>query len=226
MKRVAIITANLGDYDPPPAMADQRVPAGWRLSRHYFNDGTFPPRPKAMTSRLQPGLLKMLGWQFVPDRDAYIWVDASRTVHDPYYCAWMLGQLGDADIALYRHPQRKSIVEEAEYMLARMRRPKMRRSRYLISRYEGEWIEEQLAAIQADAAYPDDVLYASTAFAYRPTPAVCAALKEWWYYKTRYCLHDQLALPYVVWKFGCRVNVIEESVYAETRWSYNRPRGV
>lgn len=226
MKCCAVITANLGSFDPAYSWAPQQPPAGWRLERHYYSDANFTPRAKAMTSRLQPGLLKMLGWQFVPDRDVYIWVDASRTVTDPYYCEWMVANLGDADLALYRHPMRKTIAEEAEYMLARMRRPDLRRSRYLISRYEGEWIEEQLAAIQADAAYRDDVLYASTALAYRPTPAVRAAFKEWWYHKTRYCLHDQLALPYVVWQFGCRVNVIEESVYAETRWSYTRPRGV
>ncbi len=226
MKTCAVITANLGDYDPPPQWADQVPPDGWRIERHYFNDATFPPRPKAMTSRLQPGLLKMLGWQFVPGRDAYIWVDASRTVTDPNYCAWMLGKLDGADLALYRHPQRKSIAEEAEYMLARMRKPKMRRSRYLVSRYEGEWIEEQLGFIQRDQNYIDNKLYASTAFAYRTTPDVCMALVAWWYHKTRYCLHDQLALPYVVHRAGLLVNVIEESVYAEDRWVYSRPRGV
>jgi len=224
--KLCIITANLGSYDPPPDWAEQAAPEPWEIRRHYFTDANFPPRALAMTSRLQPGLLKMLGWEFLPGWDAYLWVDASRSVTDTGYAAWMIEQLGHADMAVYRHPQRKSAAEEADYMLDRMRRPHMRRSRYLISRYAGEWIEEQLAVIPADPGYADDRLYASTALIYRPTGPVRAAMREWWYHKTRYCLHDQLALPYVLWRHGVVHNVIGESVYDQVRWEYSRPRGV
>jgi len=226
MKKAVIITANLGSFDPEYSWAPQFPPAGWEIERRHFNDANFPPRYKAMTSRMQPGILKMFGWQVLPGYDAYIWVDTSRTVTDRYYASWMLAYLDGADMALYRHPLRNTIEAEARYMLARMKDPTQRRSRYLISRYDGEWIEEQLAAIKADDAFEDKILYASTALAYRPTRSVRAAMTEWWHHKTRYLLHDQLALPYVVWRHGCKVNLIEESVYAETRWTYTRPRGV
>ena len=81
-------------------------------------------------------------------------------------------------------------------------------------------------AIQADPIYADDRLYASTALIYRPTGPVRSAMREWWHHKTRYCLHDQLALPYVLWRHEVVHNVIEESVYDQVRWEYSRPRGV
>jgi hypothetical protein len=226
MRTCAVITANLGGFDPELEWAPQIPPPGWTLERRQFNDANFPPRAKAMTSRLQPGILKMFGWQVLPGFDAYIWVDTSRTVTDPGFCAWMIESLGDADLALFRHPLRKTVAQEARYMLDKMADPRRRSSRYLLSRYEGEWIEKQLAAIQADTAYKDEILYASTALIYRPTARVQHAFTEWWHHKTRYLLHDQLALPYVVWKHGCRVNVIEEDIYTTTRWAYTRPRGI
>jgi hypothetical protein len=222
MNRAVIITANLGGFDPEHAWAEQVPPPGWTVERRHFNDANFPPRPKAMTSRLQPGILKMFGWQVLPGYDAYIWVDTSRTVTDPNYAAWMIANLGDADFALYRHPLRHSVAQEARYMLDKMAAG----SPYLLSRYEGEWIAEQLSEILSYPGFRDRVLYASTALAYRPTGHARRALTEWWYHKTRYLLHDQLALPFVVWKHLCAVNPIEESVYAQTRWSYTRPRGV
>ena len=224
--RLCIISANLGSYDPPPVWAEQEAPEAWEIERHHYTDANFPPRTKAMTSRLQPGLLKMLGWEFLPGRDAYLWVDSSRSVTDSGYAAWMLAQLGCAHMAVYRHPLRSSAAAEAAYMLERMRAPHLRRSRYLLSRYEGEWIEEQLAAVKADAGYADDHLYATTALIYRPTGPVRAAMREWWWHKTRYCLHDQLVLPYLLWRHGVEHNVIEESVYDQARWAYSRPRGV
>jgi hypothetical protein len=217
VKKVALISANLGAFDPQFEWVEQVVP-GVELTVHRFTDASLPPRPKAMTSRMLPGIAKMFGWQLLRGFDAYIWVDASRTITHPGFAAWMLRQLGWAEMALFRHPLRATIAEEYRFVKDKMAAG----SRYLRSRYEGEWLDEQMDVINADLAFRDDALYASTAFAYYATAPVRAALTEWWHHKTRYLLHDQLALPYVIWRHGVRINVIDEDVYNLQYWEYTR----
>ena len=206
--RVALVSANLGRYDPPTDWPDQIVPAGMTVDVHRFTDANFPPRPKAMTSRLQCGLLKMFAaWRWVPGYDRYIWIDAS-CVPTPITTTWFLDRLGEADIAVFRHPDRQTIKAEVEFMLSRMRVP---REQYLRSRYEGEWIADLYTEIRADKSYRDDRLYASTAFAYRPTANMEQMMTQWWISKSVSCLHDQIAWPYVLWQARCQVNVIEDN---------------
>ena len=48
---------------------------------------------------------------------------------------------------------------------------------------------------------------------YRPTDAVKAMLTEWWVHKSRYHLHDQLALPFLVWKHRIMPAVLDGDIY-------------
>ena len=218
MKKIALLSANLGSYDPHFDWAEQKVPEGCELTVHRFTDASLPPRPKAMTARMLPGVAKMFGWQLLPGHDVYIWVDASRTLVRSDFVCWMLDQLGFSEMALFKHPERGSVYEEYLFVKEKMEHG----SRYLKSRYDGEWLDEQIDVIRADLRFRDRALYASTAFAYYPTVPVRAALTEWWHHKTRYLLHDQLALPYVVWRHGVRVSVIAENIYKLPFWEYTR----
>ena len=218
MKRLCIISANLGSYDPPCEWVDQAPPAGWQIDLNRLTDESFWPRTLAMTSRLQAGIPKMFGWQLYPGADAYLWVDASRRLCRPDYAAWMIEQLGEAELAIFSHPQRTSVAEEYEFVRGKIAKG----NRYLTRRYAGEWLREQMEAIRADNAFADRVLYASTSFIYRATPAVCAAFKDWWHHKSRYLLHDQLALPYVLWRQEVKVAAIAADIYDLTYWEYVR----
>jgi hypothetical protein len=223
--RVAILSGNLGSYDEPHPWVEQNfLMEGAALDIFRFDDESFPPRPKAMTSRLMAGMPKMFGWQIRPGYDVYIWIDASCVVSHQNTVQWFLDHLHGAmspsvfdmqvglpqhypaDFALFRHPDRKTVREEWEFM----RRKLAEGNGYLMWRYGGEYLDQQADEIFQDPNFKDDALYASTAFAYRNTERVRSALKEWWYHKSRYLLHDQLALPYVIQKFGCKVNVINE----------------
>lgn len=209
-KRAVVLSANLGSYDPPVAWVDQRSPAGWTVEVHRFTDANFPPRSLAMTSRLQCGIPKMFGWELVPGADLYIWIDASRGLLRPDTAAWFIEHIGGAEMLLFLHPERASIRAEFEFVKARMARPG---ERYLNSRYAGEWLDAQFAAVN-HPWHVDNRLYASTAFAYRPTLRVQQALGEWWFHKSRYLLHDQLALPFVIRRHHVYVTERSESVYA------------
>jgi hypothetical protein len=54
-------------------------------------------------------------------------------------------------------------------------------------------------------------LYASTAFMYRPVPRVLEALKESFFGKARFLLHDQLYFAYALAKSRCALAVIEDN---------------
>lgn len=191
--KVAIISANLGSYDPPAEWPALDVPKGVELEIVRLTDENFPPRSLAMTSRLQCGIPKWFGRDFAPTADVIIWIDASCA---PTRIAvpWFLKQLGDRDLAAFRHPERRTIRAEYEFMKARMARPG---ETYLNSRYKGEDLDGMMAFIERQHM-SNAPLYATTAFAYLWSPYVADALEHVWSLKARYLLHDQLAFAYVV----------------------------
>lgn len=219
-QKALILSANFGNFDSELTWPIQTMFEGIEIQVKRFNDQNFPGRELAFTSRMKPALIKMFGWEMVPGFDFYIWVDASKTITSPDFGAFMLEQLGKADIAIFKHPDRRSIQEEYEFVKQKMDEG----NNYLLSRYQGEFLTEQWEQIQADKSFVDRALYASTGFAYRPTPKIKAAFKEWWYHKTRFLLHDQLALPYVLSKAKAKVHVIVENIYKFSRWDHTRQK--
>ena len=204
--KIAVLSANLGAYEAETAWPDLVAPLGTEVQVYRFTDRTLPPRPLAMTARLQCGIPKWFGAQFAPEADVLIWVDASCTPA-PILVPWFLERLGDADLAVFLHPDRATIQDEYEFIIDRMAR---RGERYLTSRYRGEWIEAQYDLIFR-ARQHRLPLYASTAFAYRQRARVVAALAEVFTHKARYCLHDQLAFPFVLAQHECVVRVLPEN---------------
>lgn len=203
--RVAVISANMGSFDPIVPYVEQSMDYDF----HLFNDENFPRRKCSMTPRLQARIPKMFGWQMASGYDYYIWVDASFSLQHPDSVRWFVEQCKEVDIAVLKHPMRNTIQEEADYLKKRLDQEKKgKKEPYVIKRYENELIDEQLAEIQADAEFKDTVLYASTALVYVNNKAVQVMLKDWWYHTSRYHSVDQLSLPYVLWKHKCLVNVI------------------
>lgn len=219
--KVVVVSANLGHYDPQVPWVTQVVPDGVAVTVHRLTDQTWPTREKAMTPRLQSGIAKMHGWELFPGADVYLWVDASRGLLRPDTVAWFLAQLGSRAFLVFQHPERRTIREEYEFVKARMQRPG---ETYLTSRYRGEWLDDQYRAV-TPPWYQDTHLFASTAFAYRPTLDVKAALKDWFYHKARYLLHDQLAMPYVLADHRVTPVVLQDSVYACEHLPITRGRG-
>lgn len=203
--RVAILSANLGGYDPPNAWPTQRVSAGTHVEICRFTDDNLPPRPLAMTSRLQCGIPKWFGTDFA-QADVYLWIDASCAPTE-IAVSWFLAHLGDADIAVFKHPERATIKDEYEFIRDRMQR---KGETYLNSRYKGEWLEQQYMRIER-ANLEWLPLYASTAFAYRPRTRVVSALHDVFTMKARYLLHDQLALSYCLHRHECLIHVIPDN---------------
>jgi len=201
--KVAVVTANLGGFDP--------IFKYWSQSVEYdlcrFTDDNFPPRSRAMTPRMQARIVKCFSWQLVPDYDYYIWVDGSCSLWHRDSVKWFMEQCAGYDAAFFRHPDRNTIHQEANFV----KKCLAKQSKYIVSRYYGELIDEQLEEINNDVEFEDNLLFASTAFVYQNNYRVQAMLKDWWYHISRYHIIDQLALPYVIHKSGCKVNIIDEN---------------
>ncbi len=205
--RTAVISANLGGYDEPHPWVEQVVPDGVTVDVFRFTDERFPPRPLAMTSRLQCGLLKWFGWDFVPGFDCYLWVDASCALTKPDMVARWLRKMGDAELLLFEHPERQTVREEYDFIKRRMARPG---ETYLNGRYAGEWLDEQFEHIDG-SGYANAPLFATTAFMYRATNRVRSMLKEAWFGKTRWLLHDQLYFAFALALSGCTYRTISDN---------------
>lgn len=193
---VCILTANLGNFDTPVD------PVGQLVSHDFyrFTNNDFPPIA-GLTPRLQYRIPKTHGWEMKPDYSYYLWLDGSVTLKRKDCLAWYLEQLGGNDIAFFRHPNRTTIREEVQYLEVRKDHP------YIKSRYENGLHREQLVDIYK-TEYEDDRLFASTAFIYRNTKSVQEMLKEWLYTSVRYFTCDQVALPYLCWKYDLNVTEI------------------
>ena len=200
---VAVITANLGNFDPKADYVEQSLPYDF----YRFTDENFPPRYNSMTPRLQARIVKMFGWQMVPAHDYYIWVDASCIMSHRDSVKWFLEQCKDVDMAVFKHPERNSIQEEADFLKERLKK----NDRYLTSRYKNELIDEQLAVINADKGFADQNLFASTAFIYRNNSKVQNVMFHWWHHTSRYHSIDQLSLPYVLFKQRCKIRIIPDN---------------
>ena len=204
--RVLVHTANFRSFDDLVPYAPQQLPLGWQADARIFSEATTLPR--AMGPRLQSRLAKMWAWELTPGYDAYLWVDASCSLLHRESVAWFLRQLKGYDCVLFRHPDRKTVREEADFI----RKKVLEGNKYLVDRYYGEDIDGQLRAV-SDPGYTDDRLYASTVMAYFPTDRMQALMRDWWLHTTRYHLVDQLALPFLLWKHRCAVNVPDSRLY-------------
>lgn len=207
--KIAILTANLGKFDTPVDPVIQDLPKGVeKIIFHRYTDENFPPIA-GLTSRLQYRIPKLFGWQMFPGYDVYLWLDSSMSFTRPDSVKWFLEKLGGGDIALFKHPWRNSIKEEVDHIEEKLQQ----RGKYITSRYQNGLHKEQLAECLADPDFKDTILYTSTAFLYRNNRRVQNAMRVWWYYQSRYFTCDQIVLPYVVFKSGLKVAVIDKDQY-------------
>lgn len=199
-----VVSANLGDFDKPVKHAKQSLDCDY----FTYTDENFPPRHCSMTPRLQARIPKMFAWQMNPDYEYYLWVDSSCRLAHKDSLKWFLEQLGDKDLAVFKHPQRKTVQEEADYLKKRL----AKNCPYITPRYENERIDDQMAVVE-----PNAQLYASTAFIYKNDTPARDALTIWWTHTSLYHSIDQLSLPIALKNSGCTFNEIDED-YSNCKW--------
>lgn len=206
---IAVVTANLGNFDQLCDYPEQIVPEGINsVDVFSFDDATFPPIT-GLSPRLQYRIPKLFSWEMVPGYDFYIWLDGSMSLAQIDSVNWLLHQMGNGDMAFFRHPWRKTISQEVGHIESKLQEG----NEYIISRYLNGLHYEQLAIIQQDEHYTDNVLFASNVFIYRNNEKTRSALSSWWFYQSRYFTCDQVPLPWVLWNSDVDVRQIEGNVF-------------
>lgn len=175
-QKIAVLSANLNNFDTTVTPDVQDIDFDY----HCWTDSDFPPIT-GLTPRLQYRIPKTHGWQMLSGYDIYMWLDGSFTLPKDSL-KWFVDKLGDNEILFFKHPWRKTIKEEVEHIEDHLQKGKP----YITSRYKNGLHKEALQELG------DGPLYTSTVFMYKNTPAVQAALKEWWYLGCRYWSCDQI----------------------------------
>jgi hypothetical protein len=206
--KLCVMSANLGEFEKDVSHEVQELPDGIEEIRYRtFTDADYLPRKNSMTPRLQARIVKTHMWQFEPGFDYYLWIDSSCSLSREGSVKWFMEQLGAADIAVFKHPHRNTIQEEADYLKERLKlESEGKKRKYILPRYENEDIDGQLKVVD-----PQQELYASTAFIINNGHYIKSAMEDWWYNISRYHSIDQLSLPHVLTNTGVKIKVIQEN---------------
>lgn len=200
LRKIAIISASLGGFDLPALPAAQSHPFDYVL----FTDENFPPRI-SLTPRLQAKIPKCFAWQLASGYDYYLWLDGNITLNNPDVLKFFLEEIEGHDIVVLQHPRRPNIRQEIRYLRKGLRE----QSRYLVSRYNGEFLKEQTKFYEKHK-FVDNFLAIGGIFFYRNTPQVQEAMKEWWYHITRYNIQDQISFSYALRKSGLEIKILDK----------------
>jgi hypothetical protein len=135
---------------------------------------------------------KILIHQYEPC-DVSIWMDGNVDILKPP--TQVVNELlGDADIAICRHPKRINELEEGAHIIKEK------------VEYE-DIVLKQLKKYKEDILYTPDLLCFATVLIRRHTKEVEAFNNYWWSEITTGSFRDQISLPYVISKHKLKYNI-------------------
>jgi hypothetical protein len=201
MAKVAVVSSIYGAYDAPAPHTPQTIHALEPIDAEYVlvSDRDYDCPPWRVVVEPRPQLHPRLGAKFAKcrpdayaDADVYIWCDANVRVYDPGFIFWCLAGLGNAQVAIPRHPDFPTISGD---MGEAMTQP----------RYSSLPMPQQIAHYAADGFDEGFGNWWTGVVVRRAGPATTAAFGDAWLSEMiRWTYHDQISLPYVLWKAGLR----------------------
>lgn len=183
-------------------------PTSWHAIKRprAFKD----PRRDATYYRLSPEVALALA-------DVTIWIDGSFQIGDmDVFVRGCLAHLPEGGMALYRHPERSNIYDEARASLETWP-----------GKYASERLGEQVVYYRA-LGLPDahDLWAGGIIVRDNRSPLVREMDQRWLYECVRWSIQGQLSLPFVLWRMGLEgkavpVAAIPGNVYEgpEHRWA-------
>jgi hypothetical protein len=178
-----------------------------------IDDDVESPRIKAMSSRLRGKIPKMLVWEDYPGYDYYIWMDSSFSLLKSDAIEKMVDYCIGWDACFFKHPARTSVKQELDFVVELMRN----NNEYLVERYSGEKMTEQVDFYMKDPTWKDNILLACGTFIYSKSiieNKEYNLMKEWFYQNCLWSVQDQLSFPYLLHKFKTNFRLLEGSVYS------------
>lgn len=203
--RIVVYTAIFGGYDrlkPQP-----EIPG---VDYVCFTDDPSveaPPwtvvveRPRYPHPRMSAKHYKLFPHRVLPQHPLTVWVDGSVAIKRPDFPEVFLSHVNESGMALFPHPDRDSIYDEAEVSMA-------------MRKYDGQPILEQVAHYRAKGYPAKNGLWACTVLARDARNARLRRLhRRWMRHNRRWSYQDQLSLPFLLWKMG-----IEPGVFPYNLW--------
>jgi len=208
MDRVVVYTAMMGGYDilraPKAAgkfvaFVDSASPVeGW--TQKVIDRRGMGARRAARFYKTQPHI-------WLSDADITIWIDANvRLLVNPQRLVdeW----LGDAQIAVPKHPSRQCAYNEARGCAVK-------------GKITPDEMKRQRAAYQA-AGFPRNFGLAETrCLIRRNVPDVTRFNDLWWKHIEQFTARDQVSFPFAVWKTSVGVNYVDAWVPGHPYFEYH-----
>jgi hypothetical protein len=130
-----------------------------------------------------------------------LWVDGSMLVIDPAFYTEAFTRLGYADMVMFSHPERTSIIAEAGVSEGMVK-------------YRGLAVMQQAQHYCWGWNWPDTTLWASTTIGRNHTPRVLQAGAAWFAENAHWTYQDQISLPPVLDRYGIDVAALPYSLWA------------
>lgn len=174
MPSITIYSANIGGIDHPQFLTEQTIP----LDFIKFTGMT-------QNNRFQSKYWKTAGIARNCQSDIAIWIDGGVDVISDNFVEFVIDSLKGVDFIVAKHPDRATLKEEYDYILANLGKP------YLKARYKKEpWAEEM--------EYYEDNMGAELVnprfFALRINDKTNSLLEDWWEDIERFTVFDQSQL--------------------------------
>lgn len=211
MIKVLVTTASFGGT-LHSKWADQ-VSDKYEIVFNRIDDLIESPRIKAMLPRLRGKMPKMVVWEDHPGYDYYIWMDARFSILDNSAIERIVDQCLNVNACFFKHSGRNSVKQELDFVVSLMNTG----NQYLLDRYEGERMTEQVEHYSKDITWIDNILFECGIFIYSKDIVANKeynVMKEWFYHNCIWSVQDQLSLPYLLHKFGIKYKLLEGNVYS------------
>jgi hypothetical protein len=190
--KIAIVTASVGaglpvEYPIPfkgvdyHAFVSESAPEETMWNYHPVPEWTID---KQYAGRRHAKVFKILPHLFLPGYDYYIWVDSTHLVAmNPQDIVEQY--LKDSDIAVFEHPERDCVYDEASLIQA--------------IKYDRVYDVQRQMDYYLSNNYPhNNGLYELPCRVQRNTPQIQALMLTWWELICKYSSRDQLSFPYAL----------------------------
>ena len=147
----------------------------------------------------------MLDW-LENDADYYIWFDSSFKITSDSFVEDIIDFLGDYDICVHKHTYRSSIKSECDFVLQNMKN----NDDYLIKRYNGERMLDQVNFYLEDKTFIDNNLFEMGFFVYSKNLVKNKnynLLTDWFFHNCYWSIQDQLSFPYLIHKHNVNYKI-------------------
>ena len=148
---------------------------------------------------LSAKIYKILPHHFLKEYEYSIWVDGYFVIRGDVTIL-LEKYLAKAPMALYKHPQRNCIYEEAEACIE-------------LNKDNAETIRKQMELYRAEGYPKNNGLLACGLILRKNCPVVNKNDEDWWLEIRKHSKRDQLSFPYIARKNNLSYAVIDDNVW-------------